>query len=987
MQGQEIELEELLAKKFPGAKPVNNPPTLGTLNGFGFGMYGRRNQDSDTGAYVATHCFCALWIPLIPFRSYVVADAPEGGWYFLAKTGLSSFARGWNFLLLAVVLGLIGQGFWNNYQRSPAVQSKRAVAKGNAALKAGDYLGAAGEFSKVVEEDWPGAEKARVALRDALTTALNSGDVDSVEGALAHVARLPNYVNRPDALVPGAYSDGLTFAKNHASKNAQEARRILSVLKRLASRRKNDAGLEQLAKLDEEFLNLAVEQNPDDPKPAVELAELHESRGNIDDCLRLLEPHRNKLGDGEGARILGSALMEGGDYEAAVGFLQAYVTPRLKAMTEAEADLQQKTEFVYNSIFNTLRDGDGPASFYRKLDGASEAEQGEMVDQYVAGRLQKDPRYTAALERVKKANAVVPVAFDLGVAQLNRAQAQSDPDARKQGLEAAEKTFLSLEGSAGETMEYRLFMGKVSYWLGKEEEGKALFDQLLAADRGFQVLMLVGHNLRDLGDGEAAKALFEEAYEKAADDEERNSAAHIRAISEADIEKRITWLEKCDSNDPNTKVELHSSRASLAKDAGDFAKAISELKQAVRGYDQMPPSTSSLNNGALVNVRLFSLTGAPGDYAKGVRMMGEALKLSPDDPIVVMNTASMLFEGAVIEILAEKLDLKALNGETDASMLSLFYDDEAGKQALVRRLYALEPAKRAKTLIDRALIMAPKSHSAYTVARQIFQLEDDAAARSKLLGRLRQAELDLTAFETGIQELRSGQMDQERLEKAKRGRERYSQMAEGLPAESLTAAYARSQALESILSLAAKGQEIDVGPVVSAVEQLVAQQPCLLARSLLSQAHLAAADQRLKQSNPAYRALTEQTWREWTPRIRITWALWQADLGEAVKADPNVQKALESTLSMLQRFPKSHDFTDWALIAKLKPELGESIRSKAQQNQSGAADWSEFTHLMAPTSSGAIWAEYWRLLSLKKDAEAQNLLTEGRKRGAVLPEF
>jgi hypothetical protein len=70
-----IDLNEL----FPMMKPVSSPPSLFTLNGFGLGLYGRREFARVTGTYIKTRCICALFIPLLPLDAYRVADAEEGG--------------------------------------------------------------------------------------------------------------------------------------------------------------------------------------------------------------------------------------------------------------------------------------------------------------------------------------------------------------------------------------------------------------------------------------------------------------------------------------------------------------------------------------------------------------------------------------------------------------------------------------------------------------------------------------------------------------------------------------------------------------------------------------------------------------------------------------------------------------------------------------------------------------------------------------------
>ena len=86
------------------------------------------------------------------------------------------------------------------------------------------------------------------------------------------------------------------------------------------------------------------------------------------------------------------------------------------------------------------------------------------------------------------------VVLELGVVQLQPRAALTDPVARRAELEAAEKTFLSIQKFAAQNDEYRLSLGQVYYWLGRSSEGKKLFDELLAdrekaTDAVLQVVM------------------------------------------------------------------------------------------------------------------------------------------------------------------------------------------------------------------------------------------------------------------------------------------------------------------------------------------------------------------------------------------------------------------------------------------------------------------------------------------------------------------
>lgn len=97
-------LERLRAlKNMP--QPIDNPPTMFTLNGIGTGLYGSRDRIEDT--YVATLAFCVLFIPLIPLASYRVRKAGGNSYQFFAKVPLSSFAI-WarRVVLASIALGI-----------------------------------------------------------------------------------------------------------------------------------------------------------------------------------------------------------------------------------------------------------------------------------------------------------------------------------------------------------------------------------------------------------------------------------------------------------------------------------------------------------------------------------------------------------------------------------------------------------------------------------------------------------------------------------------------------------------------------------------------------------------------------------------------------------------------------------------------------------------------------------------------------------------
>lgn len=79
-------------KRFHGLTPVTKAPSLHTINGIGFTLYGKTDEDPLDGSYMATYYFCALFIPLFPLARYRVI--PTGGGYrFLGKGPLRAFDK------------------------------------------------------------------------------------------------------------------------------------------------------------------------------------------------------------------------------------------------------------------------------------------------------------------------------------------------------------------------------------------------------------------------------------------------------------------------------------------------------------------------------------------------------------------------------------------------------------------------------------------------------------------------------------------------------------------------------------------------------------------------------------------------------------------------------------------------------------------------------------------------------------------------------
>lgn len=72
--------------------PVAKAPGLTTINGFGFKLYGRSDEDPVTGSFMATHYFVLLFIPFVPLARYRVIREGDS-YYFLGKGRLRTIDK------------------------------------------------------------------------------------------------------------------------------------------------------------------------------------------------------------------------------------------------------------------------------------------------------------------------------------------------------------------------------------------------------------------------------------------------------------------------------------------------------------------------------------------------------------------------------------------------------------------------------------------------------------------------------------------------------------------------------------------------------------------------------------------------------------------------------------------------------------------------------------------------------------------------------
>jgi len=980
MNGNEPGIPDNLRIKFPHLQPVKNPPSLMTMNGIGLSIYGKRDVDAETQTYVKTHVLCVVFIPLLALGAYRVADAGPRRWYFIGKEPLSGLARGWNMAMgCALVLLALSMG-WSAHTSSPEYQARQEIKHAATLAQAGQSIQAAGIYRRQLSG--PAAAEARIGLHDTLETSLQSDQSQTVATAFRLLASLPANVNQPAPLVPEAFNRGLTLANKFRGTSPVAA---LDVLDAAAALERTNAAVRPLRI---ELLKEIVAGNSNDTNHLVELAVAYESDQQLEACYALLRPHQNQLGATEGARILGQKLLQEQNYADAYGLLFPYVQARLTKLHGVEAAYTNTIAAVQRQAIADLQAGRADETFYERHKAANKEQQDEMVDNFIETRLKNDASFQRVLQDLKAANQIVPVALDLGIVQLNRAQGLKDAGARKAELEAAEKTFLAIRSFAGETDEYRMFLGQVYYWLGKSKEGRELFDQLLASrKRSYGILISLSETLRSVGESADARVLVEEAYQTAKKNEDKYAAAALRALICKDEDDRMDWLQKADPASSWVQIELNEARGIKAMREGNKTLAATFLHQAVEGYSKQTKTAASLNNWALACFSLAEATGQLADQQHGIALLEEAVAMNPSDSILLHNTCYYLISQAMADVNHDAVHMGALGEQPGLHTLSCLYQNEAGRQKIYQQLHDNETLKKGLGYLDKALLLAPKNLDLYDKALTLHACFRDLNELQKLQQRLRIAAPDLTEVRQESLAAYSGSKDQKYLEKYQQQIKSHLALA-NMPAISqdpLTLDYVMGSLQGLQQNAWVYGGTADGRELLQAALATYQRHQSSASRSALQAAYFFRAGEELALQNPDFARLVKQTRRAVRPENLFCYLLEHGGpLAELAQKNENVTKAIALEKEDVANYPSWAAISQWAMLRNTDPATAAVVARRIQESETiRLADELQFQ--LNPWSANQVLEQYWTQRLLGNEKRAAEIYQQAVKDGVPLP--
>ncbi|MDP6357110.1 MAG: hypothetical protein QF473_18495, partial [Planctomycetota bacterium] len=738
-----------------------------SINGCGLSVCGNRDYDAETGTYIKTHCICLVFIPVLALGAYRVADAETGGWYFIGKVPLSVFARFWNMLIFGGIALSIGIGAWQEHSNSPAYRAKQKLAQAESAFSAGKIEEAIPAYREVATGRTQYAKVAAGKLKGMLDERGQDGDAKTVNAlfkAAVALSRRGSWPASPNELVQQC--KGLVAARGKSDPSG--AMQLLSIIDPLVVKK------EEWAELRVQLLHALVKREPDNPAHAASLAAVYESKGDMKKCIELLTPHKDRLGITEGARILGQHFAHEGNYEDSYKLLGPYTEGRLKNLHEAEKAYNAALQGAQERALNELKQGSAHYTFYDKYDRADDQTKQQLVSDHISASIANDPTAKDARDRFMQDTGIVPVALDLGIVLLRRAQGMTDKKSREAELQKAEKTFLSIQGVAGGSMQFKLYLGQVYYWLGKEEEGKKQFDALLAEQkRTTEILLALAKVMREVGNRSQAGAYSEEAYEKETDEHKKRDAAMLRSLCATEEDEESKWLERANDNSPNVQASIAYAKGRRALRQSNEAEAANHLRTTVQLYTKLPENASSLNNSALAYQLLFRATGEAADFKKAAEQIGKAAKLHASDSILLSNASGIFAEEAWLEVLKDQIDFRILKTSPSAGFLSFMYKTPEKKQEYIDRYFNQPRAQEASALKEKVLLLSPKSPGTYGELASMHVFKNDVPALRELLARLKSVQLDLKQSNQYVVDFYAGKHDKKRKKNQRASAERF----------------------------------------------------------------------------------------------------------------------------------------------------------------------------------------------------------------------
>lgn len=492
-----------------------------------------------------------------------------------------------------------------------------------------------------------------------------------------------------------------------------------------------------------------VKAHPEDEGAVAALATAHFDRGDLKATLATL----GRLGlpgarPRETQRLLIAAHTSADELEAADAIASHYLALRMPAFAAARDAYGSHFDQVRASFVSIAREG-RDVSLRRKLDAAPNDESaGRIFDEWLTKKMDADARLATLRASYGGFSDVVPVSLQMGTIKLRRAAGASG-EVRAAYLKEAERAFLAIRAESAGTPSFHLGLGETYYRLGKAKEGDAELQKVLntSPDLALQVCS----TYRSVGAVGRAMEVAEQSY-KLGKAEVRSDAAMMMAIMSADLDDKQAWLEKSDPDDPSIQSRLASVRGRRFLRAGEPDKADKEFVKVLSFQLKGAKSNPVLANNAAITLQFrYQCTGKVEHLVRASKLLSSALKMSPDDSLVMGNLADVLRTQGTLVLVKRWVDTQALglDGQDASSLYWVLRDGPLGEA--LAEASRLQPALvRAASLQRQEQVMAPGRPGPYFRDMAQLSMAKDTEGLRKLLARIHEHEIDGTGSEDTV---------------------------------------------------------------------------------------------------------------------------------------------------------------------------------------------------------------------------------------------
>ena len=943
-----------LQSRFPGMKPIKGPPPLVRLNGFGTAMFGKRDLDPETGTYLKNYGLTLLFIPVLPLSSYRVADAPEGGWYFLGKEPIGGLARMLRITMMVVValtvLGLYSLAIYD----SNDARAERKLKAAAAAASEGDAFEAATKAHAAAGIQSKFRSEAFTAMEGYIDEALDSGSPQTVLRTIYLVRDSPYWNSRfrprAEALV--------AISLEQASALAEHDPRMALEFAEFARRSDDRAGTAWVAPMKAALESIAAQPDIATEADIDRLAALYFDLGETAAIIGLLEP-RAPFDPGSGlAMHLGLACLREGRPADAAEHLAIFTDERYPRWKSLQESLIEARIAAYDAAIDDLNEGRGTTAFYNAYEKAAESEQEELVDAYAWDAIARDPKVRQLESELEKTGNLPAVMMDLGIACIEAGHA-APPESRDDWFSRAEATFLSLRDHAEDSPDFQFFYGQVCYWLGKSREGAVLFDRLMEEHgEDTHLLVEIATVLRNVGEIDKSRTVFEQALEHAGDDDELRDACIISlSILATSNGERVSYLELGSPANPRIAIDLAEARAIDALDQGDRDTARTLYQEALLGYTKMQENATNLNNAALIHFEIFALGGGPSAYADGLRKMEAALALDPNDSILCQNASARLLASAAYPLLAESIDPDWPAMSRGFADLRLLYDDEAGRDEVLRKFVSHPHYQRGRALLERALILAPENRSLLAEAVGLAAIIRDTAFIAGLRTRIANlAESDIpVSFESWLEMVAESDAES-LLEQHEKSVQWYAHAREQFESPRAKTTLDVGDAANR-LGMDHWLPDLDTAAIKATLDRAVEEWPCSEFRDVQTRCEYLIAWRHLCEEQPEISDWAGDSLRMMQARDLLILAALRFD---DAREHSGLRSALESGLDYARRFSSSYSAQD-AVAAEILDSEDQAAISDGARAHPVSPLYAEYAMLFSPHAPSTILSQTWRI--------------------------